>query len=59
MARERQCGFACHSFFFRLLYGQESCKENILAFNILFDILFLYTELKPPQLFIRVFYLWP
>ena len=35
----------------------ESCKENVLAINILFDILFLYTELNPPQLFIREFYL--
>lgn len=42
---------------FQTLVWSESCKENILAIKILFDIPFLYTELNPPQLFIRAFYL--
>ncbi|XP_025776812.1 glucoside xylosyltransferase 2 [Puma concolor] len=38
---------------------QVSYKQNILTFDIMFDILFLCVEFNPPQLFIGAFYLCP
>lgn len=45
-------GLSLFLLLFQTHVWSEPCKENILAFDILFDILFICTELNPPQLFI-------